>query len=128
MTTRRKFLIVVLAGFLLYTGIYVFVYLARAFTLDPADVEYTLVNISHTDNFSRTILIAVFFVIGEVFAIYLALARGRRGKDVTVRKDLWEWLEAREELTGEPAEAVAHRAIAHYRARLEGGDAGLPSS
>jgi hypothetical protein len=45
-----------------------------------------------------------------------------------VRQDLWEWLEAREELTGEPAEATAHRAIAQYRARLEGGDAGLPST
>jgi hypothetical protein len=128
MTTRRKVLIVVLAAFLVYTGIYVFVYLARAFTLTPADTEYTLVNISHTDNFSRTIMIAIFFVIGEVFAIYLALSTGRRGKDVAIRKDLWEWLEAREELTGEPAETVAHRAIAQYRARLEGGDAGLPSS
>jgi hypothetical protein len=128
MNTRRKLLIGVLGGFLAYTGAYVFIYLARAFTGDPEPGPYPLVHISHTDDFVRTILVGIFFLMGEIFVIYLAIAARRRGRDISLRKDLWEWLEAREELTGEPAEATAHRAIAQYRARLEGGDAGLPSA
>jgi hypothetical protein len=128
MSTRRKLLIGVLGGFLAYTGVYVFIYLARAFSDDPEASPYPLVHISHTDDFVRTILVAIFFLMGEIFLIYLAIAARGRGRDINLRQDLWEWLEAREELTGEPAEATAHRAIAQYRARLEGGDASLPSS
>jgi hypothetical protein len=128
MTTRRKVLTLLLAGFLALTGAYVFIYLARAFTVSEEDAPFPLVNLSHTDNFARTILVAVFFLIGEIFAVYFALSRQKGGKEISVRTDLWEWLEAREELTGESAQAVAERAISSYRARLEGGDAGLPSA
>jgi hypothetical protein len=128
MSTRRKLLIGVLGAFLAYTGAYVFIYLARAFNDDPQTGPYPLVHISHTDDFVRSILVGIFFLMGEIFVIYLAIAARRRGRDISLRQDLWEWLEARDELTGEPAEATAHRAIAQYRARLEGGDAGLPSA
>jgi hypothetical protein len=128
MNTRTKLLIGVLAGFLVYTGAYVFIYLARAFSENPEAASFPLVHISHTDDFVRSILVGIFFLMGEVFVLYLAIVSRRGGRDISVRQDLWEWLEAREELTGEPAEATAHRAIAHYRARLEGGDAGLPST
>jgi hypothetical protein len=128
MNTRTKLLIGVLAGFLVYTGAYVFIYLARAFSEDPEAASFPLVHISHTDDFIRSILVGIFFLMGEVFVLYLAIVSQRGGRDISVRQDLWEWLEAREELTGEPAEATAHRAIAQYRARLEGGDAGLPST
>jgi hypothetical protein len=51
-----------------------------------------------------------------------------RRQRVPVRDDLWAWLEARQELTGEPADSIAERALAQYRARLEGGPgAELPS-
>lgn len=128
MSTRRKLLIGLLAAFLAYTGAYVFIYLARAFSGDPEAAPYPLVHISHTDDFVRSVLVGIFFLMGEVFLLYLAIVSRRGGRDISVRQDLWEWLEAREELTGEPAEATAHRAIAQYRARLEGGDANLPST
>lgn len=116
---RRKIGALLLAGFLLYTGIYIFVYLARAFRVDhPRPLQH--VAIYHGDEFSRTLLVAVLFLIGEVFAVYLALALRRRQR-VPVRDDLWAWLEARQELTGEPADSIAERALSQYRARLEGG-------
>jgi hypothetical protein len=127
MTTRRKVLALILGGFLALTAAYVFIYLARAFTVSEESAEFPLVTLSHTDNFARTILVAVFFLIGEIFAVYLALSPSRTGKEISLRGDLWEWLKGREELTGESAEAVAERAISSYRARLEGGDSGLPS-
>lgn len=115
---RRKVAAFLLAGFLLYSGVYIFVYLARAFRVGrPDPLEY--VGIYHGDEFARTLLVAMLFLIGEVFAVYLALAL-RRPRRVTVRRDLWMWLAARQELTGEPADHIAERAIASYRARLEG--------
>ena len=123
---RKKIALVLLTGFLAYTGAYVFIYLARAFSvegLQPA--EY--VGLHHADNFSRTLLVGILFLIAEVFAVYLALATVRKRASVSVRPDLWEWLRAREELTGEPATEIAERAISTYRMRLEGGGEG-PSS
>ncbi len=116
---RRKFAIGLLAVFLTYTGVYIFVYLARAFRVEhPRPLEH--VAIYHGDEFSRTLLVAILFLIGEVFAVYLALAM-RRPRRVVVRRDLWTWLHAREDLTGEPADSIAERAISQYRLRLEGG-------
>jgi len=120
---RRKFAGLILAGFLVYTGVYIFVYLARAFRVDrPRPLEN--VGIYHGDEFARTLLVALLFLIGEVFLVYLALAR-RQPRRVTLRTDLWKWLQGRAELTGEPLDHIAERAVSQYRARLEGGP-GMP--
>jgi hypothetical protein len=120
---RRKLAGVLLAGFLVYTGVYIFVYLARAFRVDhPRPLEH--VGIYHGDEFARILLVAMLFLIGEVFLVYLALAR-RHPRRVTLRSDLWTWLQGRAELTGEPLDHIAERAVSQYRARLEGGP-GMP--
>ncbi len=123
---RRKFSFVVLGAFLAVTGTYIFIYLFRSFRSQGASGR-ELVEIWHGDNFTRTILVAVLFLIGEVFAVYLALSRERRSGVVSVRGDLWAWLSARSDLTGEPEDQIAQRAISMYRYRLEGGPNGLPS-
>jgi hypothetical protein len=109
-----------LVAAMLYTGVYVIVYLARAFDVDQA-LPGQLVGLHHADNFSRTLLVGLFFLMGEVLLVYVALARSRRRGAVGIRKDLWQWLHAREDLTGEPADVIAERAISLYRVRLEGG-------
>ena len=123
---RRKLSIALLAAFLAVTGTYIFIYLIRSFRSQGSSGR-ELVEIWHGDNFTRTILVAVLFLIGEVFAVYLALSRERRSGVVTVRADLWAWLRARSDLTGEPEDEIAQRAISQYRYRLEGGPNGLPS-
>lgn len=125
--TRKKIAVVLLAGFLAYTGAYIFIYLYRAFQVEGTlPSEY--VGLHHADNFSRTLLVGILFLIAEVFVIYLALGTARKRSSVTLRHDLWEWLTAREELTGEPAAEIAERAISTYRMRLEGGGEGPPSA
>lgn len=124
---RKKIALVLLAGFMAFTGVYVFIYLWRAFQVDGIEPEL-YVGIHHADNFSRTLLVGILFLIAEIFAVYLALASARKRNNVAVRHDLWAWLTAREELTGEPAADIAERAIASYRARLEGGGEGPPSA
>lgn len=120
---RRKLAGLLLAGLLVYMGAYIFVYLARAFRVDrPRPLEH--VGIYHGDEFARTLLVAMLFLIGEVFVVYLALAM-RRPRRVTLRSDLWSWLHARAELTGEPLDHIAERAVSQYRLRLEGGP-GMP--
>lgn len=116
---RRKLALLALSGFLLYTGSYLFVYLTRAFRIDrPRPLEY--VGLYHGDNFSRVLLVGILFLIGEIFLLYVALA-ARRPRRIDIRPDLWAWLQGRERLTGESADATAERAIAQYRTRLEGG-------
>jgi hypothetical protein len=120
---RRKLAGLLLAGFLVYTGVYVFVYLGRSFRVDhPRPLEH--VGIYHGDEFARTLLVALLFLIGEVFVVYLVLAT-RRPRRITLRTDLWSWLRARAELTGEPLDHIAERAVSQYRLRLEGGP-GVP--
>jgi hypothetical protein len=120
---RRKLAGLLLVGFLVYTGVYIFVYLARAFRVDhPRPLEH--VGIYHGDEFARTLLVAVLFLIGEIFLVYLALAM-RHPRRVTLRADLWTWLRGRSDLTGEPLDHIAERAVSQYRARLEGGP-GMP--
>ncbi|HVM40359.1 MAG TPA: hypothetical protein VM618_06235 [Acidimicrobiia bacterium] len=123
---RRKLALLTLTGFLAYTGVYLYVYMTRAFRVErPRPLEY--VGLYHGDNFSRVLLVGILFLIGEVFLLYVVLA-ARRPHRVDVRADLWAWLQARETLTGEPADTIAERAIAQYRTRLEGGPgARLPS-
>jgi hypothetical protein len=123
---KRLLPILVLVGFMIATGVYVFVYLARSFQPDAAGGR-PLVGIWHGDAFARAILVSVFFLIGEVFLVYLLLSWRRRGNTIQVRGDLWSWLSARSDITGEPAEHIAERAISQYRLRLEGGPHGIPS-
>ena len=122
----RKLSVLTLAGFMIGTGIYVFIYLARSFQPNSAGGR-ELVGIWHGDNFSRTILVAIFFLIGEVFAIYLALNYRKRSHTLNVRDDVWRWLSGRASLTGESSDFIAERAISMYRMRLEGGPEGIPS-
>jgi hypothetical protein len=124
---RKKVALVLLVGFLIYTGTYIFIYLYRAFQVPGARPE-NFVGLHHADEFSRTLLVGILFLIAEVFAVYIALATTRKRASLSVRPDLWRWLEAREELTGEAATEIADRAIASYRIRLEGGGEGPPSA
>ncbi len=123
---RRTVAMLTLVAFLIATGAYIFIYLFRAFEAETAGGR-PLVGIWHGDNFSRTILVAIFFLIGEVFVVYLALSRQRRAGSVNLRPDIWTWLTTRSRLTGESEEHIAERAISLYRLRLEGGPQGVPS-
>lgn len=124
---RRKLVGLVLGGFLAYTAAFVFVYLWRSFRVERPQ-PLARVGLYHGDEFSRMLLVALLFLIGEVFAVYLLLA-ARRRRSVELRRDLADWLAAREALTGEPADSIAERAVAAYRARLEGGTPGeVPSA
>lgn len=118
---RRRLSLAVLIGFLAYTGAYIFVYLWRAFRVDaPEDVR--AVQIFHGDPFARAILVAVLFLIGLVVLVYVAIARqhGLRAGQVTLRSDLYAWLREEAEDANEDPSRLAERAIAAYRARMEG--------
>ena len=119
---KRVFPLLVLIGFLAYTGAYIFVYLFRAFRAgDPA--TDAVVQVWHGDPMMRAILVSVLFLIGLVVLVgYVEIVRasGRGGRGVKVRDDLWRWLAARSEATGEAPEHIVDRAISAYRDRLEG--------
>jgi hypothetical protein len=123
---KRILALASLLGFLAYTGIYVGVYLARAFRIErPRPLEY--VGIYHGDDFSRVLLVGILFLIGQVLLLTVLIA-ARRPRRVEVRSDLWAWLEGREAVTGDPPRVTAESAIAQYRVRLEGGaEARLPA-
>ncbi len=118
---KRNVAVAGLIGFMVYTGAYIFVYLWRAFRVDaPPDLQPVIV--WHGDNFIRALMVAVLFLIGLLVFVYISLARQhavREGR-VRVRQDLWEWLVEQAEQTNEPASRLAERALAAYRARLEG--------
>jgi hypothetical protein len=57
-------------------------------------------------------------LIGVVLAVRLVVGR----PTITLRADLVRWLAARSQLSGEPLARVADRAVATYRASLEGSD------
>ncbi len=124
---RRFIAAGVLAAFMVATAVYIVVYLIRSFQPDDGG-ERALVGLWHGDNFSRAIFVAILFLIGEVFAVYLALAWQRRTRAVQVRPDMLSWLERRSALTGESTDHIAERAISLYRLRLEGGPQGVPSA
>ena len=111
-----------LLTFLVYTGVYIFVYLFRAFrTPDPVPAE--VIQVWHGDPFMRAILVAILFLIGLVVLLWVGITRGNivsRGQQVRFRSDLWAWLVDQGELTNEEPERVAERAVSAYRARLEG--------
>lgn len=111
-----------LLSFMIYTGVYIFVYMFRAFrSTEPVPGE--VVQVWHGDPFVRAIFVAVLFLIGLVVLLWVAITRGSvvsRGQQVRMRSDLWAWLVDQGELTNEDPERVAERAVSAYRARLEG--------
>lgn len=117
----RRLGLLALLGFLVYTGIYIFVYLWRAFRLEgPSE---TVVRIWHGDDFLRTVLVSVFFLIGLTilgFVVTLRTLRSREGS-LRIRRDLLDWLENEGAETDEDPATLAERAISAYRARLEDG-------
>jgi hypothetical protein len=114
--------LVSLVIFLIYTGTYIFVYLFRAFRL--AEPEGRPVQIWHGDPFARAILVSVFFMIGLLIILFIMLMRpgAHRAGSIVVRSDLWEWLVDQGERTNESPQGIGERAIATYRARIEGAD------
>ena len=119
---KRMLGLIALIIFLVYTGAYIFVYLFRAFRLpEPAGGT---VQIWHGDPFARAILVSVFFMIGLLIILFIMLMRpgAHRAGSIAVRSDLWEWLTDQGERTNETPESIGERAIAIYRARLEGTD------
>ena len=119
---KRLLAVIALVCFLIYTGVYIFVYLFRAFRLPEA--EGATVQIWHGDPFARAILVAVFFMIGLLIVLFLMLMRpgAHRAGSIRVRADLWEWLVEQGERTNEAPERIGERALALYRARIEGAD------
>lgn len=125
---KRQLSVVALVGllgllsFLVYTGVYIFVYLFRAFRATEP-IEGQVVEIWHGDPFSRAILVSLLFLIGLVVLLWVGITRGNivsRGQQVRFRSDLWAWLVDQGDLTNEAPERVAERAVSAYRARLEG--------
>lgn len=123
---RRQLPVVVIIGllglvsFLAYTGVYIFVYMFRAFRIDePIPGEFG--GLWHGDPFARAILVSVLFLIGLVVLLWVSVSRGNivnRGQQVRFRSDLWDWLVEQGELTNEEPERVAERAVSAYRSRV----------
>ena len=119
---KRTLALIALVIFLIYTGSYIFVYLFRAFRLpDPSPGT---VQIWHGDPFARAILVSVFFMMGLLIVLFVMLMRpgAHRAGVIRVRPDLWEWLVDQGDLTNEAPERIGERALATYRARVEGVD------
>lgn len=118
---KRALAVVSLTGFLVFTGVFVFVYLFRAFRY-PAPLGDATVVLWHGDPMARAMLAAVLFAIGLILLL-IALVRtdADRPGAVQVRPDLWEWVRDRAEETNEPPERLVDRAIAMHRDRLAGG-------
>ena len=109
-----------LAAFLMWSAVYIFVYLWRAFQHEGPGPS--VVRVWHGDDFTRSLLMAVFFLIGLTilgFAWVTRTIRGREGS-LPIRRDLLDWLEHEAEATQETPSVLAERAIADYRSRLEG--------
>lgn len=119
---KRTLAILVLVGFLIYTGVFVFVYLFRAFRL-PEPAAETTVYLWHGDPMARAILVAVLFGIGLTLLTFVVQTRpgARRAGAVRLRADLLQWLADRAEQTNEDPSRVAERAVAYYRTSLEEG-------
>lgn len=119
---KRVLALIALVCFLVYTGVYIFVYLFRAFRL-PEPTGGT-VQIWHGDPFARAVLVAVFFTIGLLVVLFVMLMRpgSHRAGSMEVRPDLWQWMVEQGERTNEPPERIGERAIAIYRARITGAE------
>jgi hypothetical protein len=119
---KRQLALIALICFLVYTGVYIFVYLFRAFRLPGAPAG--TVQIWHGDPFARAILVSIFFMIGLLIVLFLMLMRpgAHRAGVIRVRPDLWHWLVEQGERTNEAPDRIGERAMATYRARIEGAD------
>lgn len=118
--TKRRVAMLSLFGFVGYAGAYIFIYLWRSFRIEePENLQY--VALWHGDNFSRSILVAVLFLIGLVVMLHLSLLK-RQGHigQITLRSDIQEWLVQQAEATNEDPSRLADRAIGTYRAKVEG--------
>lgn len=125
---KRLLAMLSLLGFVIYTGVYIFVYLWRSFRVDrPADLQY--VAVWHGDNFSRAILVAVLFLIGLVVMLHMSMLRrqGRAG-DISLRSDIQAWLITQADETNDDPSRLADRIIGTHRARLEGVGTGSANS
>lgn len=124
---RRLIALLVLGGFLIYTGIYVFVYLFRAFRLEEP-VGQPTVYVWHGDPMARAILAGVLFSIGLMVLVLVSVYRvtARREGSLKVRADLWDWLVERADQTNQTPEQLAERALAAYRSRLEDNGSRVP--
>lgn len=109
-----------LVGFVIYAGVYIFVYLWRSFRIDePANLQY--VAVWHGDNFSRAILVAILFLIGLVVTLHLSqLRREGNAGSITLRSDIREWLIFQADETNDDPSRLADRIIGTHRARIEG--------
>lgn len=118
---KRTLALTALICFLVYTGIYIFVYLFRAFRL-PEPTSSQTVQIWHGDPFARAILVSVFFMIGLLIMLFVMLMRpgAHRAARISIRPDLWAWLVEQGQRTNEAPERIGERAIASYQARIEG--------
>ena len=118
---KRLVPVVAMLGFLVYPGVYIFVYLFRAFR-GPEPLTDETVQIWHGDPMIRAVLVAVLFLIGLVILLFLLLTRsyGLRGGTLRLRADQWAWLERLGDETHESPERIVERAVALYRDRLEG--------
>ena len=122
--TKRLIATLSLVGFVIYTGVYIFIYLWRSFQIDrPADLQF--VAVWHGDEFSRAILVAVLFLIGLVVLLHLSLLRrqGRVGQ-IALRSDIQEWLVLQADETNDDPSRLADRIIGSHRSRLEGSRTG----
>ena len=119
---KRTLALLVLLGFLAYTGAYVFVYLFRAFRL-PEPTASETVSIWHGDPMTRAVLAAVLFAIGLLILLFVSLSQSqfRREGSVQLRPDLWEWVNQRAEDTNDTPQRITERAVAAYRDHLDEG-------
>ena len=69
---RRVLEVLVSVGFLVYTGVYVFVYLFRAFRLAEPSSD-AVVYVWHGDPMIRAVLVAVLFAIGLLLLMFVVV-------------------------------------------------------
>jgi hypothetical protein len=62
----------------------------------------------------------VLFVATALLIAAAVVVRHPKRRALTLREDLVDWLRSRSELTGEPVETLADRAVAAHRAGLTG--------
>jgi len=116
----KRVLMVVLAGFLGFALVFLFVYLVRAFRITQP-IEGRVVQIWHGDNFLRAVLVAELIAIGLLVLVVLLLSDFRGRRQAFLSPGAREWLMEQSEQTSESPESIAERAITLYRARLEEG-------
>ena len=121
---KRRIAILSLVGFVIYTGIYIFIYLWRSFRIvEPENLQF--VAVWHGDNFSRAILVAVLFLIGLVVTLHLSqLRRQGNAGNITLRSDIREWLILQADETNDDPSRLADRIIGTHRAKIEGSRTG----